>query len=270
MSSKITTSGSIEDYIAELQGDVQSGLMSTAELEEVVAFLKGDKPKSGRVALEFIVVENNDFSQDRILGWLSNLYYREIFGKLPSAEKEVVQDTAVLAMHEGTPVGAVWVISSPTPAYQNLIYVDRLYVKEDYRSNGKVGSQLLDVVLNLAPERCNGLVLHAWSNAVPFYQRCGFLSYDEPEQIDDEIFYRMILPLNKATFDSFVREKEVEIFEGLEEVLTPRQWGLFVDAVSNLTGDYDDLPPSKNPFTIFLYKTLGYQHDLLEFNQDQK
>jgi len=72
------------------------------------------------------------------------------------------------------------------------LYLDDLYVKEEYRGN-KIGSQLMQKMIDVAKaEKCNRMrlqVLHWNENAIEFYDKSGFT-------IDKEWYNCDIIDLN--------------------------------------------------------------------------
>jgi GNAT superfamily N-acetyltransferase len=276
------------NYLARLERKVKRGLISGEEVEaaknELGIALK--KPTS----LEVIAVDQNNPDWHEKLEKLSNFYFRQIFGDVPDEDdKEEYENTILVGLIDNKLAGAVWLIDEPREDYKNCTYLEKLYVRDQFQRKSGLGSLLLSNALEEVPEG-NCLVLHAWSGAIEFYQKNGFLLHNDPKEEGGEFFYKMVLPLTKKSFDRYQRHCQEEIttlsgllekdevtpeeckesghhlFSGMAHNLSLTEWGKYVGAIAKMScNQYLEL--DENPFTMFLYKRLGKEHTLLDSNQ---
>ena len=306
----------IKSYLSELQEEVDTGLLTPDEFERTRELVCGDylgrlerKARRGLIpeeelevakselgfalkkpaSLEVVAVDPNNPEWDEKLKKLTNLYYRQIFGEVPEENGEELEGTILAGLIDKKLAGAAWLIDNPNPAYKNCTYLEKLYVRDQFQRKSGLGSLLLFNALEEVPEE-NCLVLHAWSGAIEFYQRNGFLLYNEAEEKGGEFFYQMVLPLTKKSFDRYQRHCEKEntaltqlleadaitpedckdsghhLFSGMAQNLSLSEWEKYVGAIAQMKCG-QNVPINENPFTMFLYKRMGKEHTLLDSNQ---
>lgn len=255
----------IEAYLRDLRKQLKMGLIGKEEYKDSVAALQ---PKSKKVMHKTFSFE--EVSQDdELVRRLETLYYRELFGRKPSRRDHKLENEVLVGLDGQQFAGAVWYTIEPTPAYKNCLYLDMIFVGNEYRRTG-LGTQLMFNLLPQVPEE-HSILTYAWKPVIDFYRRHGFLSLDDEVTKEEQLFLKMVLPLTKKSFDRYCREKAQvgNYFDAYDELITEEDpifnveyLGRFVDAVANLTPQ-QERNFAENPFTALLYHRAKQEHVLL-------
>lgn len=267
----MTTNINLETYRRDLAVQYSEGLITSEELADSLTFIDGQREKP----TYSIEIEERP-QNDPVIQRLEDFYYRELFGRLQNENDDRLIGTEVLfGTVNGKAAGALWYAVEPSTQYRNCVYLDQLYVLNEFRGT-KLGTHLLLELLQRTPEdHC--IITFAWKPAIEFYRSHGFLTTNqsaEKEGEDDQDvqhFQKMVLPLTRASFNRYRKEKGEEYLEGLEDMITflptttlqAEFTSKFVSAIANLKPKQEsDL--SQNPFTVFLYQRAGLEHVLLK------
>jgi GNAT superfamily N-acetyltransferase len=252
----------MDEYKQDLNAQFLGGLISEEELAQALQILD----RSNRSIKVSIDLERRPEDDEDVLR-MKDLYYRTLFGRVQQEQDHKLVTDVIFGSVSGKPAGALWYAQSPTPDYRGCVYLDMLYVLEEFRGSG-LGTNLLLGLLQQTPEdHC--IITYAWKPSIDFYQRHGFLLADQAAEKEDEHFEKMVLPLTKKSFDKYCRRKGHGYLDGFEEMADfiknpyPDFASDFVSAIANLSPeDEEDL--SKNPFTAFIYQRAGLDHSLLK------
>ena len=247
-----------EQYLALLKQDLKQGLMDEKEYGDALEALGISESSHSFTCFD---ADLDNFQQVQIIRRFAENYYREIFDEVPDIIDEDTPGINVILGEEKSKIrGAIWTVAGENLEGRMCTVVRRMYVRPEYRSSG-MGSQLLHASLE-GSNNIDYIKLFSWEKAVPFYHHCGFLMCDEEEKENSQTFYKMILPLKKAIFEQYQRERSSGWFEGLSDYLTPQEWKRFMQGVGTMKG-YQRKALHRNPFTMFVFKSLNLPHELL-------
>ncbi len=262
----------LDAYRKELMEQRNNGDLTEEELAEALTFVDPVKRQRPTCHIEIGEREEND----PLVCRLEDLYYRQLFGRPRNEDDHRLITEVLLGSVDGKPGGALWYALEPTPDYKRCVYLDMLYVLEEFRGT-KLGTNLLLELVQRTPEdHC--IITYAWKPAIEFYRQHGFLTTNqkaEKEGMDEDDvqeFLKMVLPLTNASFNRYAKDKGEEYFEGFEEMMSSLSFrgkreaadftSRLVNAIEGLKKKQEaDL--SQNPFTVFLYKKAGLEHALL-------
>jgi len=252
----------IATYLANLQKQVRKGLITQQEYEDSVRVLqpKTTTPLKPQISIEYT-------SENETTKRLENLYYRELFGRKSNEDDDHLNNEIIVGHINNRPAGALWYSIAPTPAYNNCVYLDMLYVRNDFRNTGLGTHLLLHLLEQTPPNEC--IITHAWKPALDFYSKHGFLITEEDYEKDGQFFQKMVLPLSKRSFDRYCREKEGNHFEGLEDMVSLSHPTYDLTFLNHFCNNISNLHPHQerdfalNPFTVFIYQRAGLDHALV-------
>ncbi len=230
-------------------------------------------PPGEKEVLKFVATDLESDEHSSTVQKLADIYHRTVFGSIPKRDLgDTCSDTNVILGFQGdTPVGAIWYTEISTENLHETCYINRLIVRQEF-SHQNLGSLLLNEVLE-SITRSDSVAVHSWYRAVEFYHQNGFLSPDVlytigDEDLGDQVFHEMVLPLSRRAFWAYRNIRGRELFSGLEDYLTPQELMDYIGAISNLKCPTDlVLPFHENPFTYLHYKKLGFQHTLMSTNE---
>jgi len=255
----------IEAYLASLKIQLKRGLIDRDEYETSIALLKPMVKANGRKV--FTIEEMAQYEE--LVRRLETLYYRELFGRKPSEHDHKLENEVLVGKDDKQLAGAIWYAVEPTLAYNKCVYLDMIFVGNEYRKTG-LGTQLMFNLLAQTPED-HSIITYAWKPVIDFYRRHGFLSTDEESTKGGQLFLKMVLPLTKKSFDKYCREKAQvgNYFDAYDELITEDDpifnfdyLSRFVNCVANLTPELEQ-DYGKNPFTALLYHRAKQEHGLL-------
>ncbi len=261
----LSREGQIEVYIRSLKSQLKEGLIDKDEFETSVALLKPTVKATGRKVFTIEEVGQDD----ELVRRLETLYYRELFGRKPSEKDHKLENEVLVGKDNQQVAGAIWYAIEPTRAYKKCVYLDMIFVDNEYRKTG-LGTQLMFNLLSQTPED-HSIITYAWKPVIDFYRRHGFLSTDEESTKGGQLFLKMVLPLTKKSFDKYCQEKAHvgNYFDAYDELVTEDDpvfnldyLNLFVNSVANLMPEQEH-DFSKNPFTALLYHRARQEHGLL-------
>jgi len=254
----------LEDYRKSLERDFQRGLLDPEEYAE--ALTRISPPNIGK--RDTTIHLDNCSDDDPTVMKLEDLYYRELFGRTRNESDAKLPTQALLASIQEKPAGALWYASEPARSYRHCIYLDMLYVREEFRGS-KVGTNLLLELLSHREDE-HGIVTYAWKPVVEFYLRHGFLPTEQEEEKEEELFQKMILPLTKGAFQHYAQQQHEEALECYEETIAAYTgkfgsefWERMITAIDRF-GDEENQDFARNPFTVFIYRRAGLEHVLLK------
>ncbi|GEM_PF-4119699 len=261
----LTREGQIDVYIKSLKSQLKEGLIDRDEYETSVALLK---PMTIAMTRKVFTIEEMP-QEDELVRRLETLYYRELFGRKPSEKDHKLENEVLVGKDNQQLAGAMWYAVEPTRAYKKCVYLDMIFVGNEYRKTG-LGTQLMFNLLAQTPED-HSIITYAWKPVIDFYRRHGFLSTDEESTKSGQLFLKMVLPLTKKSFDKYCREKAHvgNYFDAYDELITEDDpifnldyLNLFVNSVANLMPESEH-DFRKNPFTALLYYRARQEHVLL-------
>ena len=259
----------VEAYLSSLKKQLRDGLIDRDEYKTSVALLK---PKAKVTARKTFTIEEAS-PDEELVKRLETLYYRELFGRKPSERDHKLHNEVLIGKDGLQAAGAIWYTLEPTPGYKNCVYLDMIFVGNEYRKTG-LGTQLMFNLLSYTPEE-HSIITYAWKPVIDFYRRHGFLSTDEESTKGGQLFLKMVLPLTQKSFDKYCREKANvgNYFDAYDELITEEDpifnldyLNLFVNSVANLTQE-EERDFSLNPFTALLYHRAKQEHSLLAQRQ---
>ena len=181
----------VEAYLSSLKKQLRDGLIDRDEYKTSVALLK---PKAKVTARKTFTIEEAS-PDEELVKRLETLYYRELFGRKPSERDHKLHNEVLIGKDELQVAGAIWYTLEPTPGYKNCVYLDMIFVGNEYRKTG-LGTQLMFNLLSYTPEE-HSIITYAWKPVIDFYRRHGFLSTDEESTKGGQLFLKMVLPLTQ-------------------------------------------------------------------------
>lgn len=293
------TEAEMRIYLKEYKQEVKDSAMTPAQFRVMEQRLWTQFARQSGVStpkaetLDIMVADLAEPAQLDAVRKLGTLFFRTVYGRVPEDEElDIYTDTNVLmALMNRKPAGAIWLTENAHEDLPNSLYINALYVKEQFEGRG-IGSHLVyqAVDRNFGIDR---IYLHPTEGAERFYQENGFLTYDALR--DGDSVTEMCLPFTRNAFreyrdiierDTTDRtkvqsrrkkrnlENRVEVhrlFEGMRDCFSEPEWDRYITAVSPRT-DWDnpgpefDQEPIRNPFTLPLCKRLRINHLLADSN----
>ncbi len=255
----------VDRYLAMLRRDLKDGLITQTEYQDTLALVK----PQAKIKTSLSITIEEATPDDDLVHRLEDLYYRELFGRKKSSKDHTLETEVLIGKDQHRLAAALWYAIEPTREYKKCVYLDMLYVGNDYRKTG-ISTKLLLNLLAHTPED-HSIITYAWKPVIDFYRRHGFLSTDEESIKVGQSFLKMVLPLTKSSFERYCREKADvgNYFDAYDELITeddpifnPEYLSHFVDAVASLTPEQEQ-DFSQNPFTALLYHRAKQPHILL-------
>lgn len=293
------TEAELRTYLKEYQQEVKDGAMTPAQFRVMEQRLLAQFARQNGVStpkaetLEIIVADLADPAHLDAVRKLGTLFFRTVYGRVPEDEElDIYTDTSVLmALLDRKPAGAIWLTENAHEDLPNSLYINALYVKEQFEGRG-IGSHLVyqAVDRNIGIDR---IYLHPTEGAERFYQENGFLTYDALREGDSVT--EMCLPFTRRAFKEYRdiierdttdrtkvqsrgKKRKIEnmvevhrLFEGMRDCFSEPEWGRYITAVSprkdwNHPGPEFDQELTRNPFTLPLCKKLKINHLLADSN----
>jgi GNAT superfamily N-acetyltransferase len=281
----------LKDHYRSLSRLKKKGELSEIEFDKLCSERNLKVPNKSKLNFELIEKGNP------LVRSLEDLYFRNIDGSLPTEqERGYLGENVLVAFQDKKPAGAIWTSDVESRSGNLRTYIEALYVREIFRGNN-LGSKLILNVLQSSESEA--ICLNPEPNAVQFYQRNGFFTYQTRMEDDDLIYEKMILPLTKDTFNHYLNRCQENLFElsrclsrgniKSEEVklrgehffsgmvfdnqsanLSPQEWNKYVSSVMDILEEKKEdvkLDLNELPFTMFVYKRLGLGHKLLDSYQ---
>ncbi len=254
-----------EEYRRELSRDYGEGLLTEDEYAEALCRINAPRQKEKR---EITVVEAAEEDIEKVQR-LEDFYHRELFGRVSSEEDHKLVTLPLLGFVNERVGGALWYASEPTPDYKGCLYLDMLYVLEEFRGS-RLGSRLLAGMLEqVKEEHC--IITYAWKPSEEFYRVHGFLPTEQEAEKEGEHFRKFVLPLDSFSLERYCREAAADPFELYEELVDssfpPDFMEKFREAVENGS---NFKVPGENPLTAFLYRKAGRIHIAKDINNYTK
>lgn len=259
----MTAEFDLNEYRKELDDDYKKGLIDAEELAEALNFVSERPAHPG--ATPTTIEERPD--TDPIVVKLENLYYRELFDRVRTTTDDKLFSTALVAFRDQKPMGALWSAPEPAPDYQHCMYLDMLFVREEFRGSG-LSTRLLLELVNRTEERC--IITYAWKPAIGLYSKHGFLTTEQETEKEEQEFFKMVLPLTKSSFDRYCRENDSDPLECYSEIIASSPLRSLPDFAEQLAKAIQSCTPeqegeiNQNPFTVFLLQKAKLEHRLLK------
>ncbi|MBT3298079.1 GNAT family N-acetyltransferase [archaeon] len=228
----MTNDYDLEQYLKEIETEIEKGLLSREEFERIKLELTEQSEPNSELnkngsKKSLIQFENRTKSEVQIKR-LESQFYRTIYGRdlmLDEEDEEFCEQeddcSALVAKIDGKECGAIWYHLMDEnskdhclESYAELdhleeilgsrfLYIEKLFVAKHKRKEG-VATSLIHQLMKEYDES-TPILVHSWINAKNYYLKQGFIYFkDYVDEQGEQDFIPMLLPMNPESFYSFI------------------------------------------------------------------
>lgn len=158
------------------------GFISKQDFEDSLHYLGIKSKKEEKIQLLRNISETSKVAMN-----IKSEFYLELFDTIPKNYTDLETEVTLATINDRI-AGGIWYAISPSEKYENMTYIETIYVRPEFRGTG-IGKKLIEDI-----EMQTGLdsVLHAFDTYIDFYRRIGFRETGQSNFIDNKIFLEMI------------------------------------------------------------------------------